>query len=134
MLAARLDTIRSGPDDCWVWRWGTLNGYGYHHHTRVHRAAYERWVGPIPDGLDLDHLCRNRLCANPAHLEPVTRDENLRRGEWNGNATVCVNGHPLTPENTWQRKGRKGRVCRTCSNARLAQRRQRRLAAGLPRD
>jgi hypothetical protein len=69
---------------CWEWGGATTKG-GYGHmrvgdkHPRTHRLAYELLVGPIPDGLEVDHLCGNRLCANPAHLEPVTRTENLRR-------------------------------------------------------
>lgn len=74
-------------DSCWLWL-GAQNGKGYGRFTlsgrngwkrSAHRYAYELLVGPIAAGLDLDHLCRNRLCVNPEHLEPVTRRENLRR-------------------------------------------------------
>ena len=70
---------------CWTFRGGrTHGGYGVFHFcgrlTRAHRLAYELVVGPIPDDLVLDHLCRNAVCVNPAHLEPVTSGENTRRG------------------------------------------------------
>lgn len=102
---------------CLVWTAATApGGYGRLHdravgrNIRSHRWLYDRWFGPIPDGLDLDHLCRNTACVNPAHLEPVTRKENTVRGIWS--RTHCINGHELTPENTIVR-GR-SRRCRTC--------------------
>lgn len=71
-----------GP--CWVWvAGGWKRGYGCFYHdnrmTRAHCFAYELLVGPVPDGLELDHLCRNKGCVNPTHLEPVTHDENIKR-------------------------------------------------------
>jgi hypothetical protein len=77
--------IATQADDCWLWT-GCVGDGGYGQVTiaqrrhKAHRAVYELLVGPIPEGLDLDHLCRVRRCVNPDHLEPVTRSENLRRG------------------------------------------------------
>ena len=96
----------------------------------AHRFAYEMLVGPIPEGLDLDHLCRVRHCVNPNHLEPVTRSENLRRGirprlpqndrigDKNRAKTHCPKGHPYDEANTlmhyWKRENSMRRLCRTC--------------------
>lgn len=99
------------------------NGYGHFHWNdrpgKTHRFLYEHWFGPIPEGLVLDHLCRNPPCVNPAHLEPVTFTENVRRGlagrlSWmRPKPTHCKGGHEFTPENTrTDSKGR--RVCRIC--------------------
>lgn len=76
---------KDGHDGCWLWTDATSwNGYGrFYTGSRVmsaHRLSYELAVGPIPDGLQIDHLCRVRACVNPAHLEPVTLAENIRRG------------------------------------------------------
>lgn len=85
----------------------------------VHRLAYEAAVGPIPPGLTIDHLCRNKRCCNPAHLEPVTRAENTRRGNqftMGRRSPTCRRGHPFTPDNTVMQKP--GRTCRTCKQER----------------
>lgn len=118
---------RHGPSGCWLWL-AADNGAGYgmfyvrssgiRRGILAHRLAYELLVGPIPDGLQLDHLCRNTICVNPAHLEPVTPRENCRRGvsptAINGRKTLCVHGHEFTPENTYvYPNGR--RRCRACS-------------------
>lgn len=110
-------------DDCWLWT-GTVDtpGYGRVQINRrkigAHRVAYEALVGPIPEGLDLDHLCRNRLCVNPAHLEPVTRRENLLRGNTvpaqRAARTHCPAGHEYTPENTYY-SARNQRNCKECN-------------------
>lgn len=130
--------------DCWWWL-GSLDpcGYGYLFFggrlQGAHRVVYQVIVGAIPDGLTLDHTChtadvtceggcncRHRRCVNPAHLEPVERAENFRRGyeRWlAGHLERCKHGHEMTPENTYLSpvKGKR-RVCRTCT--RLAQRKR----------
>ena len=109
---------------CWQWV-GTVstNGYGQWGNRRAHRAVYEMYKGPIPDGLQLDHLCRNRPCVNPDHLEPVTCRENILRGvghtSQNARKTHCKRGHPLEGRNLRPDITRLGgRGCRLCSNAR----------------
>jgi hypothetical protein len=106
--------------DCWTWvaaRHGE-SGYGVysvrHKNILAHRYAYEQLVGPIPEELDLDHLCRNPPCVNPDHLEPVTRRENLRRGKHvYRDRTHCKHGHPYSEENTYI-DPRGARWCKTC--------------------
>ncbi len=126
------------PTGCWDWQGCKMgNGYGQlgvgGRHYAAHRYAYEQLVGPIPEGLDLDHLCRNRACANPAHLEPVTRKENLRRGDhWGGRhnlvKTHCPHGHPYDEANTYRNKTTGKRCCRAC--ARITQQRIREARRG----
>ena len=116
-----------GP--CWLWI-GAGSGKGYRrfwinqHTVRAHRFAYEILVGPIPAGLELDHLCRIRHCVNPAHLEPVPGQVNTLRGispsAQNAKKTRCPKGHPYDEENTRLYRGR--RYCRACSQARDAAR------------
>ena len=120
-------------ETCWLWTAGvSTRGYGVFHNTLIsskyaHRYAYSAFVGAIPEGLVVDHLCGIKLCVNPEHLEPVTNKENLRRGEvGQKNAehhrakTHCKNGHEYTEETTrlQLRKGRTGqnRRCVLCSN------------------
>lgn len=98
---------------------------------RAHRLAYILAKGPIPDGLEIDHLCRTPACINPLHLEAVTHAENLRRGRPLHyplrDLTACMRGHPYTPENT--RRWRGTRICRTCVRERARAARAARLAA-----
>lgn len=113
-------------NDCWIWT-GSLHVKGYGHFSAkgrpimAHRFAYEYFVGPIPEGMTIDHLCKRNPCVNPAHLEPTTCAENIRRG---GNAakTHCKHGHPFDEANTLHRAGG-GRGCRTCARESARRRR-----------
>lgn len=108
-------------DRCWLWKgWKHESGYGrfviHGNNTYPHRIAYEVVKGRIPEGKTLDHLCRNRLCVNPDHLEPVTNRENLIRGNGfagqNIRKTHCPNGHRLEEGNLVRSQLKLGR--RTC--------------------
>jgi hypothetical protein len=108
------------PDECWVWMANAPHGYGQFWldggQRYAHRLAYEYVIGPIPEGMELDHRCRNKLCVNPAHLDAVTHGENMWRGV-RAKATHCKHGHEYTPENTYmgpRKNGQTFRVCRTC--------------------
>lgn len=104
---------------CWEWQAHRCWGYPYVWYggktTRAHRVFYKALVGPIPDGLTLDHLCRVKHCVNPNHLEAVTVWENTLRSDCptavNARKTECINGHPLT----YVRPDGGGRQCRTCA-------------------
>ncbi len=120
---------------CWNWLGAKMhNGYGQLVVADVrwaaHRYSYTELVGLIPAGLDLDHLCRNRACTNPLHLEPVTRGENLRRGMTGKHkrADVCKHGHPLSGANLYVHVTTGSRCCRACTNARAETGRARRKA------
>ena len=82
----------------------------------VYRWTYEQYVGPIPKGRELDHLCHNPACVNPLHLEPVTHKVNMQRGDRNTSITSCPYGHEYTFENTYicRPKTQPGRMCRAC--------------------
>lgn len=122
---------RSDEDGCWLWLAHTAAGYGRFRLSNprriegAHRVAYELLIGPIPEGLDIDHLCRNRSCVNPAHLEPVTRGENVRRGARGRLVTHCPQGHAYDEPNTYvDPQGL--RHCRACRRARELDRYHRR--------
>lgn len=131
-VATRLARRRLVDDNgCWIWQ-GRHNNCGYGSMTMqtpdgprsqsVHRVAYEHFVGPIPAGMYIDHLCRVRDCFNPDHLEPVTPRENLMRSPIapaarNARKTHCPRGHAYTPDNIYASR-ETGRICRTCQNAR----------------
>jgi hypothetical protein len=126
--------VASPSGQCWIWtgptrgpkahRRGYLKVGGKRHAT--HRFAYELVNGPVPEGLELDHLCRAPLCFNPSHLEPVTHAENVRRGDsCKASDTHCAHGHPFIPENSYiDRQGT--RYCTECQ--RIGKRRRRAAA------
>lgn len=111
---------------CWIWK-GSMNAYGYGRYRKMsktkltslmaHRAVYEQLVGPIPDHLELDHLCRERACVNPGHLEPVDHQENCIRG-LRGPRDSCPKGHPFKGENLYAYGTTK--LCRICRKEAMA--------------
>ena len=114
--------------DCWVWQGSrSNNGYGSIFHNgrdgyMPHRLSYELLVGPIPQGLVIDHLCKNKHCVNPKHLEPVTPRVNILRGNGlaaqNSRKTICVRGHEFSDNNTRIRKDG-ARICIVCERERM---------------
>jgi hypothetical protein len=115
---------------CWLWT-ARIDASGYGRLNRgpgvspmAHRFAYEEFVGPIPGGMQLDHLCRTRRCVNPEHLEPVTNRQNALRGESfaavNASKTKCTAGHELAGENVRvrERRGSTERECLICARTR----------------
>jgi hypothetical protein len=127
---------------CWDWTASKdLGGYGMFsvarsQSRRAHRISYQMFVGQIPDGLVIDHLCRNRGCVNPEHLEPVTASENAKRGlmgDLRPPTTHCVRGHEYTADNTRHvvRGGYKTIVCRACESLRNDRKREARQSRKL---
>ena len=108
-------------DSCWIWVGGRMSaGYGtftsFGRNILPHRYSYKLFKGDIPEGKQIDHLCRNTICVNPNHLEAVTQKENLLRGvgicAQNSRKTHCIHGHEFTKENT--RFITLGRQCKEC--------------------
>jgi hypothetical protein len=108
---------------CWLWLGQSWKGYGRISHTGTtkltHRVAFELARGPIPHGFEINHLCREKACINPAHLEAVEHGENIRYdfqlkpwGNQNTAKTHCIRGHALSGSNLYLRKGK--RYCREC--------------------
>lgn len=121
--------VSLAPSGCWLWSRPVADGYGRLRETgkgskfaMAHRFAYERLIGQVSVGLQLDHLCRVRNCVNPAHLEPVTPRENTLRGQTsaarNASKTHCPAGHPYNVTNTYLVKTRRIRMCRVCAKLR----------------
>lgn len=128
--------VRTDDNGCWTWTGGkTWDGYGLFNiptrgTVKAHRFAYEAINGSIPDGLEIDHLCRNRACVRPSHLEAVTRRINLLRGNTIQAAyaarTHCNHGHPFDDANTVIEAGwRRCRTCKRAANAQYDRKRQR---------
>ena len=120
------ENVTQDASGCWSWN-GLIDRYGYGRFRRenlppatAYRTAYVALVGSVPVGLQLDHLCRNRTCVNPSHLEPVTQAENARRSAA-ATKTHCVNGHEFTEANTYTRLSGSGgqRDCRACIRERV---------------
>lgn len=137
-----LEKIEIDPrTGCWLWtKYRDLSGYGRFNNPEgsplAHRYAYEEFVGPIPDGMHMDHLCRVRHCVNPTHLEVVTPQENFARGSSfaavNARKTHCDSGHALEGDNVKVVvKIRRERICLTCDRARKRTHKKRRHAEGI---
>lgn len=111
---------KHGPDGCWVWLGAKdPNGYGVFNVVpyldRAHRIAYELTQGDIPEGLTIDHLCFNKSCCNPAHLEAVSHQTNILRAH---DVRGCINGHPWDEATIYIRPDKGTRQCRQCARER----------------
>jgi hypothetical protein len=131
-LDCQIKIYQEPTSGCWIWM-GSIGPHGYARkrhpkpnptgnvYGNFHKRLYEITVGPVPDGLELDHVCRVRSCVNPNHLEPVTHAENMRRGERNQYSikTHCPAGHTYEGDNLKivMKNGKPTRHCRTCNRA-----------------
>lgn len=116
--------VQKSDDGCWLWTGGRHStGYGSDGGRLAHRVVYELLVGPIPRGLQLDHLCRVRLCVRPDHLEPVTQAENIQRGDSPSAIASrtghCRRGHKLAGGNLYVVPKTGGRRCLACVDIRV---------------
>jgi hypothetical protein len=117
-LAERITERIDDSGECWLWQGHTsADGYAFFsvngRNTAVHRVSYEAFVAPMPDGLEIDHLCRVRSCVNPSHLEAVTHRVNMQRRVYTPELRAqCRNGHLYDEQNTLTNSGR--RRCRAC--------------------
>ncbi len=139
-IKERLLDLIDKDRDCWVWT-GSTNHAGYGRLTTgsrtdntrrtrsAHRVSYEVFKGEIPDGLTIDHLCRNRKCINPEHLEAVTIKENIHRGNplWKQESarTHCPKGHEYTEDNIYRYATKHGGFCRNCKTCMKARTKRR---------
>lgn len=121
-----------GEDACWPWignddgrgKYGRFISYANGRKPMGAHVAVFLWMGGvIPDGMEIDHLCRNTMCVNPSHMEPVTRRENVLRQPKviaARTSAFCRHGHPFSPENTYVHPTQGSRICRTCTNISIA--------------
>lgn len=129
-IKERLISLINKNLDCWEWS-GSISNQGYGRLTvgsrtdktrrtrSAHRVSYETFVGKIPKGLVIDHLCKNRKCINPSHLEPVTIQENIKRGDsgkFESSKTHCPKGHEYSEDNIY--KYGNSRNCKICMKTR----------------